>query len=216
MKKEITRKNFTPKRDDFVLKMCKDKNILHIGACDWPYTEKKFKEGLLLYDKIDKICKKQLGIDLDKKSIDYLNKLDFKRSNVKFYDMNTAYKLNFKAEVIIFGETIEHIMNLETALRSLKKIMNKNTKLIISTPNSENLFRVWSSLKGYEIQHPDHNLIFSYKTLKQLLEKNQLKVVDIKFTFANSKNTSFLNKILVLISRFFPIFSGTLLFIVKK
>ena len=49
--------------------------------------------------------------------------------------MNKFEELDYVPDVIIFGEVIEHLMNLETALTNLKKVMSKDTLLIISTPN---------------------------------------------------------------------------------
>jgi 2-polyprenyl-3-methyl-5-hydroxy-6-metoxy-1,4-benzoquinol methylase len=50
--------------------------------------------------------------------------------------MNNLENLDYKPDVIIFSEVIEHLMNIEIALSNLKKIMTSDTLLIIDTPNA--------------------------------------------------------------------------------
>lgn len=56
-------------KDDIIIEKCNNKNILHIGATDTPYHLEKAKKNLLLHQKLLKICKNLVGIDVDKKSI---------------------------------------------------------------------------------------------------------------------------------------------------
>ncbi|MFW5704362.1 MAG: class I SAM-dependent methyltransferase [Nanoarchaeota archaeon] len=220
MKREINRKNYTENRDKYILKICKNKKVLHIGACDAPYTKIKEKQKSLLYLKISKVCKEQLGIDLDKKSIEYLNNKKLKNSKIKYVNMNNLEKINFKPEVIVFGETIEHLMNLQTALENIKKIMTEDTLLLVSTPNSNFIFRILEGIRGKVTEHEDHNVLFNYKTLEQLFRKTKFKVLDKKFTFLDNNDSSTLSIFRMFlaksISKLFPIYAGTLLFIVKK
>ncbi len=216
-KKRITRKNFTPYRDSYILKKCKNKNVLHIGACDWPYTKERLQDGRLLYKKIDEVCNKQLGLDLDKESIYLLNSKNFEKSEVIEQDMNTPGGVDFEADIIIFGETLEHLMNLGIALDSLKNMMNAETELIISVPNSTYLRHSIYALFGYEYQHPDHSVSFSYKTLSQLLAKKDLDVQEFLFTYlvSGAGALNWRGKIAHWITRpfgsMFPMLSSTLL-----
>ena len=76
VKPDITYRNFYPSREAKILDQCKGKKVLHIGACDWPYTKDKLGNNNLLYQNIDRVCDEQLGVDLDKDSIKYLNELN--------------------------------------------------------------------------------------------------------------------------------------------
>jgi 2-polyprenyl-3-methyl-5-hydroxy-6-metoxy-1,4-benzoquinol methylase len=59
---------------------------------------------------------------------------------MKYFDMNNLENLDYAPDVIVFGETIEHVFNIKIALDNLKKVMGKETLLIISTPNAYSLF----------------------------------------------------------------------------
>jgi len=175
--REITRKNYIKNREMLILDKCAGKKVLHLGCCDSPITEFKFEKETLLFQRIEKICAIQLGLDFDQNSINYLNNKGYK--NIAFFDLNKASKIEFSPDVIIFADTLEHLMNLETALISLKGLMNERTELIITVPNATMFERVIGNFRGYIHEHEDHKVSFTYTALKQLLLFNQLTVSDI-------------------------------------
>lgn len=182
-------KNFSSSRNKVIIEYCVNKKVLHIWACDSPYTQWKMqgKYGPLLYKEIDLVCWEQLWIDLDGESVDYLNNSkEFKNSKALFFDMNKIAELDFKPDVIIFWETIEHLMNLETALTNLKQAMNSDTILVISTPNAYYLSNFIASIFGREGFHDDHKVLFSYGYLQNLLKYNDLQIVKGYFTTLDS------------------------------
>jgi len=215
-------KRFVPNRTDFIINLVKEKKVLHIGATDWPYTEEKFNRGALLYVQLGPIVKEQLGIDLDADTIKFLEGKKIPNSRLIQLDMNKATDLNFDSDVIIFGETLEHLMNLEIALSNIKKNMNQSTQLMISVPNAVSFSSFVATLLGRENQHPDHSVAFTYKTLTQLLGKNDLEVIDFCFSFLEPSAWNKLNwkgkvdyliqKLMIKIS---PLFSPTLVCVVR-
>ena len=215
--REVTSSQFTPDRDEYIVSLCTDKRVLHIGACDAPYTIKKQQAGKLLYEKISLVCADQLGIDLDASAATLLNDQNHKNSKILIADLNDPASISYDADIIIFGETIEHLLNLETFFTSIKQLMSPHTQLVISTPNAYQLSRFTDALLGKERQHPDHNLMMSYKTLSTCLEKNQLHVDDFMFTFLNSsmEQKNFKGRCVeaceLFIAKRFPLLAGTLL-----
>jgi len=53
-------------------------------------------------------------------------------------------------------------MNLEISFKNLKSIMNKDTKLIITTPNAFHAINFLNAMFGFEDLHDDHKVIFTY------------------------------------------------------
>jgi hypothetical protein len=151
--------------------------VLHLGCCDSPSTEFKFDRDVALFQRIEKVCKAQEGLDIDQEAMNYLHSVGYK--NVSFFDLNKPGKVDFDAEIIIFADTLEHLMNLETALTSLKGLMNEKVELIITVPNATMFERVIGNFRGYIHEHEDHKVSFTYTALKQLLLFNQLDVSDI-------------------------------------
>ena len=221
-KKEVYRKQFTPHRDTYILSQCEKRRVLHIGAADWPFTQEKYDDGSLLYKQIDSIALEQLGVDSDEESVALLNSLDFENSNILVQDFNTPLNIEFIPERIILGETLEHLMNLEIALSNLKKLMGEETILIISVPNATYALNFAYALFGSENQHPDHSVAFTYKTLSQLLEKNDFKIQHFLFTTLSSDTKRlnwkgrFSHSFGRIIGTMFPMLAPNLLVVVMK
>ena len=229
--KKITKKDYVKNREGYILKECENKKILHLGCCDWPFTQIRYENNSLLFLLIEKVCKKQFGLDNNKRTISYLHKKGYK--NIRFFDLNKNNKINFKPDVIIFGETLEHLMNLEIALSNIKKLMTKNTKLIITVPNATMLYRFLQNLFGKVEEHPDHKVSFTQGSLNSLLKYNNFLIKKIlvsdnlnlnKNVFEGRERKSFfkemisffINTFRKIIIYFFPLFSECLIFIVKK
>jgi hypothetical protein len=168
-------------RDDEILEICRGKRVLHIGAADSPYTCAKFDSNLLLHKRLSTVTTELLGIDLDADAADWLNHQGL--PEIRVMDMNDIASLEFRPQVIVFGETIEHVVNIGTCLATLKSCMNAETLLLISTPNCFHLRFASMVLRNYEDVHDDHKVGFSYGLLHQLLRSQKLKIVDFYFTF---------------------------------
>ncbi len=211
-------------RDTKLLEYCVWKKVLHIGACDSPFTQEKFngERGPFLYREIDKVCSDQLGIDLDRESVEFLNshRSELPKSTALCMDMNKFEELDYSPDIIIFGEVIEHLMNLEVALSNLKKVMKKDTLLIISTPNAYCFEGIIGNIFGRESFHEDHKVYFTYGMLTNLLRHNQIQVVDGYFCKIWHEPDNFKRVILSIFGDFFvyylfPRFYNNLLFVAK-
>jgi 2-polyprenyl-3-methyl-5-hydroxy-6-metoxy-1,4-benzoquinol methylase len=201
---------FEYNRDDYILKICRNKKVLHIGACDAPYTSQKLENNLLLHTKLSQVSKKLLGIDINKNAINFLHQQGY--NNIIYYNMDELGLLEFEAEVIVFGETIEHLTNLDSALENIKKIINDKCELLISTPNAFYIMNFFNSIRKKEVTHKDHKILFSYQTLKQLLESKSFKIIEAVYTFLNRENKGCKKRIFKRVISGFPVLAETLLF----
>lgn len=165
-------------KHDLILNCCKHCNVLHIGACDSPYHVKGAKRGILLHQKLQKVCKDLIGIDIDKKAIEQLKNLGIE--NIFYGDViRDQYELNlqkFDFDYIIFGDVIEHLENPGLALDNIKNLMDENTKLIITTPNCFSYANIKTYFTGKENVHPTHVFWPSYKTINRLFEIKDLRI----------------------------------------
>lgn len=197
-------------RDDLICRLSTGKNVLHIGATDSPYTADKFDSGLLLHGRLTEHAKMLYGIDIDASAIEYLRQRGIE--NIHCFDMNRMGEIDFKADVIVFGEIIEHLQNFQTALNTLKMAMSPETKLLISTPNRFYLISfLMAFLQQKESVHDDHKVVFSYGTLRQLLEENGFMLDGFHFTFLPRSHESFIKKIVKALCKLSPCVSETLL-----
>ena len=173
-------------RIDFIEKNCAGKKVLHLGCTNYPYTQVTIDSGALLHLKLEKIAAEVYGFDLDQRGLDVL--ADNGAKNLFRADLEKLEEvaLDKKFDVIIAGEMIEHLNNPGLFLHGIKRFMNADTNLIITTINAYCAMRFWGYfLRGRggvsEPVHPDHVAYYSYSTLKVLLNRAGLNTKDFLF-----------------------------------
>ena len=195
-------------RDEYFAEKCNAKKVLHIGACDSPFTREKFDNNLLLHGKLMDSASELIGVDIDDQSIEFLN--DKGITNIQKVDMNNIESIDFQPQVIVFGETIEHLDNIKNGLTTLTRIMDKDSRLLISTPNAFSLLNIVNALLRKEHCHPDHVVNFTPRTLEQCLLKSNLEVDALSFTFLNRSRLSVYKRFWRKLAILFPWYAETL------
>ncbi len=130
--------------------------------------------------------------------------------NQYFFDDKTKlpYEDNF-FNIVVAGEIIEHIYDTDFFLDEISRILKLGGKLLISTPNLASLGRRFFLIFGINPiielspNEPDssgHIRYFTFKTLKNLLEKHKFEMIASQSDCVNfSKNgkikSAFLAKI---------------------
>jgi hypothetical protein len=203
-------------RDERILHFSNNKNILHIGATNFPYHKEVAPRNDLLHQKIQKICNRLVGLDISKEAIKYL-KIKHGIDNIVYgsiYDPKLITKLirHYKVNLIIVGEVVEHLSDPGLALDALYtasgSVKNK-PEVIFTVPN----YLSYISLKTHvfynrEIVHPDHNFWFSYTTFKNFLHKHGFAVKEFSWcTYGVLKNP-----IAKLLLRSYPSLAEVILF----
>lgn len=132
---------------------------------DWPH-------GILLNR-----AKEVYGLDIE---------LDSAHQGNSHYVQASAENFSFPVafDVIVAGDLIEHLSNpgkfLDCALQHLKP----NGKLVLTTPNTFNLFNMAEKLTKREpTVNPDHTFYFNSKVLVKLLEKNGMSAEEVSYLY---------------------------------
>lgn len=173
-------------RVEFIKKVCEGKKVLHLGCTNYPYTKEAIDNDALLHFELDKIASELYGFDFDQAGIDILEQNGTKNLYQADLEKLEAVNLDETFDVIIAGEMIEHLNNPGLFLRGIKRFMNPNTKLVITTINAYCAMRFWQYFlrgKGGKAEpvHPDHVTYFSYSTLSLIIDHAGLSVSDFYF-----------------------------------
>ncbi|MFA7717372.1 MAG: methyltransferase domain-containing protein [Candidatus Absconditabacterales bacterium] len=161
-------------RHDYIMQYCKDKHVLHLGCIGNSYKSTSEYEPWL-HKEICEVAKECVGLDSDKERIPFVEERT--KSKIFFGDVQ-YFDLSRKFDVIVGGEIIEHLDNFKSFFESIKKHMNKESLLVLTTPNAfnfSNLIRV--IFTGKPIFDKDHVVYFDLFTLGQMLKRHGFKLV---------------------------------------
>jgi len=82
---------------------------------------------------------------------------------------------------------MEHLTNPGLALETVRSYIlktNLDSEVILTAPNYHNLWQhVVSGLQNKELLHPEHNVNFSYRTFRNLIEQYNFEADDFCFTY---------------------------------
>lgn len=173
-------------RLEAIRETCRGRNVLHLGCTNWPYTAEAIDNEMLLHFDLEKIAARVVGFDYDQAGIDVLashGSKDLYRADLERLD-EVEYEGTF--DVIVAGEMIEHLNNPGLFLTGIKRFMNADTLLVITTVNAYSAMRfAIYGLRGKggvsEPVHPDHVAYYSYKTLTRMIERHGFEIDDFMF-----------------------------------
>ncbi len=161
-------------RHDYIINYCRNKKVLHLWCIGNSYKSTSKYEPWL-HKEICEVAKECVGLDIDKDRIEYAEKRT--GSKIFFWDVQ-HFDIWQKFDIVIWGEIIEHLDDFKSFFASIKKHMDKDGLVILTTPNAfnfSNLIRV--ILTGKPIFDPDHVVYFDIFTLGQMLKRHWLKIV---------------------------------------
>ncbi|MER6059612.1 methyltransferase domain-containing protein [Streptomyces sp. NPDC001792] len=161
-------------RDEVLLRLCAGRRVLHVGCADHPLTEERLRDGSILHAKLMKDAAEVLGVDVDREGIELLRTHLGGRYLVQdFSDSQGAVMAaEFKPDVILAGDVIEHVRDAASFLRGVSALMHEvgdGVELILSTPNGLGVKTLLNTLAGVEGIHPDHVYVFTPASLARLV-----------------------------------------------
>ncbi|MDO8609261.1 MAG: class I SAM-dependent methyltransferase [bacterium] len=146
---------------DEILKIYRKKNIsiLDVG-CGWGDFLEIVKKAKIPY----------LGIDTSKEAIGICRS---KKLNCKYVDVQTLSRISSqKYTVITCFQTIEHLPNPISFLKSVRSLLHKNGIIIFTTPNNDSPFRKILGPYWPVYNTDSHFVFFDSRTLQKTLKKS--------------------------------------------
>jgi len=168
------------RRNEYILKACLGKKVLHIGCCDAPLMKERILRDELLHFKLLSVARSVHGLDCSAADIAIL------RKQYRVPDLITGtaeraadYFRGMKFEVIVAGEILEHLDNPGLFLGSARTLLEPEGACIVTVPNGVAFRRGINSLLRRESVHSEHNYYFSRKTIVRLLERYGFSIREI-------------------------------------
>lgn len=202
-------------RIEKITSLVSGKYILDIGCTD-EYTgsdnvswDKLINSDYWLHGHLRKLENKIIyGIDIIEEQINNLKLAGL--DNLYVQDISEL-SLDQKFDTIVAGEIIEHISNFESFFNSVRKYLNQDGILIVSTPYIHSLaYVIYSWLRYPKTNHnPDHTVGFCPSTIETLAKKNNFEIINLELVpdyppIFPGRYTKFLYISLRLFGSFFP------------
>ena len=173
-------------RTDLIVKLCKDKRVLHIGCADHiPLIKSKIKQKKWLHGLLTDVATECAGIDIHKEAIQYLQD-EIGVKNVYHADITNGLpeKLrNTNWDIVVMGEILEHVDNPVLFLQQIKHQLSSHAKqLLITVPNSFNHLMIKDIQIKVEDINSDHRYNFTPYTLSKVLYSSGFEKVEFEFT----------------------------------
>ncbi len=222
-----SRKEVFKEKFQLIEEIVRDKKILHIGCCDHlPLIDLKIRHHTWLHARLCEWCQKCIGIDINRKGIDYLiNSMGY--IDVFCMDItNTPEKfiLEENWDYFVLGDILEHVDNPCDFLKKIRdNYSNCVDYLLISVPNALSALNIFYTLFNREIVNTDHRYNFTLFTLAKIVYQAGMTVD--QYWFCQPKpnyQISLMQKILgitfylqKIFFRLFPTLQHSLIMIVK-
>jgi len=163
-------------------------------------------------------AKDVLGIDIEKRKIDYLKKKGWNVMYDNAENLINLSRLNKKFDVVVIGETLHYLSNVGMFLENIKKFLHNESLLIITLPNPYSLRRIYKYVIKGKFDEPNLTkgsvMYFTKDQIRRLLWKHNFEIVKIKDT-TKREYSGIKGNIEKLISRILPRFASHFLVISK-
>jgi SAM-dependent methyltransferase len=169
-------------REDFILGLCAEKRVIHLGFVDEHQLEAKRERGRWLHERLGAVASHLIGIDLDTVGVETARELGYEAYVADAQDEAQLQQLALEpADVVVAGEVIEHLESPGRFLGALRHLVAPGGLLIVTTPNASALTNAVAPLFGLELVHPDHMAVFSPHTLEAILERCGWTEPEVRF-----------------------------------
>lgn len=160
----------------YVVERVAGKSVLDLGCvCHDPAN---YQSKFWLHRAIVERAAQTTGMDLSQSGVDFLQARGF---NVHFGDAQ-SFDVAGKFDVIVAGDLIEHLEDFSGFLKSCKRHLKPDGRIIISTPNPWYWRNVVKSILALEVaNNPEHTCWLCPRTLRQLAARHGLELKEIQF-----------------------------------
>ena len=159
---------------DLLDRQCRDRFVLHLGAVGETCqdTERRVAGAAgSVHAHLTRIARACVGVDNDAPSVTALTERGI-FDNLVLADVTTLRRQDVDLpviEVIVVGDTIEHLAEPGRLLDALGQLAEAGTRLVVTTPNALGLAVFLRNLAGHRVDGPDHVCSFNAYTLTNLL-----------------------------------------------
>jgi 2-polyprenyl-3-methyl-5-hydroxy-6-metoxy-1,4-benzoquinol methylase len=156
-------------RLDHLVDLARGRRVIHVGFVDTGCTEMQAAAGTWLHSRLAAVATSLVGIDVNAAGVAAAVADGYEAYAVDCRDAAAVAALQIQpGDLVIAGEVIEHLDDPGAFLDGLHALCAPTGRLVVTTPNATGWFNSLAALVGREINHPDHVVMFTWRTLTTL------------------------------------------------
>ena len=168
--------DFDDPKTAYVTRRCEGKRVLDLGCV--MHDPAEYASRYFLHRAITEVARETVGLDLHADGVAALNTLGFE---VVVGDAE-RFVFDRQFDVIVAGDLIEHLGNVEGFLTSARAALAPGGMLIVQTPNPWYWRNVAKAALLPEVpNNPEHTCWFDPRTLRQLAARHGFGVGAVEF-----------------------------------
>ncbi|MCX7620756.1 MAG: methyltransferase domain-containing protein [Acidimicrobiales bacterium] len=168
-------------RLEYLTDKARGRSVIHVGFVDSGCRSMNQEAGAWLHAHLASSATKLIGLDIDEAGVKEATDAGYEAYAVDCRDREAIAAAGIEpAQLVIAGEVIEHLDDPGSFLSGLHNLVAPGGELIITTPNAYGLFNVFASLSRTEINHPDHVVMFTWRTLTNLAARHDWEPVETR------------------------------------
>ena len=168
-------------RADFIVDSCRGLRVIHVGFADAGFRREQQRSGGWLHDRLGSCARELIGIDADPVGVEEARCGGLQAHLADCTDRGAVRALGLEpADVVVAGEVIEHVTSPGALLDSLRLLCRDGGRLIVTTPNAAGIVNSLAVLlRGVELNHPDHVVMFTPRTLGEMLRRRGWRATEV-------------------------------------
>lgn len=169
-------------RWEFIEPFVRGRTVLDIGPAELLGTVHKFKEDRWIHKLVVSVASKVVGLEINMEQVKALRELgyDIRHGNAESFSLDETF------DVVLAGELIEHLSNPGAFLDCVRRHLNSNGVLLLTTPNRFDAYRFLTTVQtgkipAYNKPIAKHVFYFDENCLKDLLTRHGFCEITVNY-----------------------------------
>jgi 2-polyprenyl-3-methyl-5-hydroxy-6-metoxy-1,4-benzoquinol methylase len=157
----------------FLTELVAGRRVVHVGFVDTGCHEMNEDAAAWLHEHLATTAGQLIGLDVDHDGVERARAAGYEAYELDCRDADAVRALDLApADIVVAGEVIEHLDDAGSFLDGLHALVAPGGTLVVTTPNATGLVNAVASLANIEVNHPDHVVMYTCRTLDALLARH--------------------------------------------
>jgi 2-polyprenyl-3-methyl-5-hydroxy-6-metoxy-1,4-benzoquinol methylase len=165
-------------RFEYLCALAAGKRVVHVGFVDAGCQTLNQGAGAWLHEHLADSAADLIVLDLDPGGVEDARRRGYGAHVVDCRDADAVRALGLApADLVVAGEVIEHLDDPGSFLDGVHALVAPGGMLVVTTPNATGLVNAAALLGNYEVNHPDHVVMYTCTTLDAMLVRHRWEPV---------------------------------------